>query len=197
MELMWGSLDSLLDLVGPLEEKVTRGIFKKVVKAVEHCHKEGFIHHDLKTSNILIDLDRKNLTKIKLSDFGMHRQVSERLYAGSDSNGTVSYCAPEVLKLGHSFNKGIDCWSLGIVLHELLFNNNPFKDRESDYNTVKNIINEPLDLAASYYSATVSFECQDLLDQLLQKKAGLRLSASEILAHPWFHQPKECGSDKN
>ena len=48
------------------------------------------------------------------------------LLGGFDTCGTVYYFAPEMLELGKRFDKRIDYWSLGIVLHEMVTGQRPF-----------------------------------------------------------------------
>ena len=62
----------------------------------------------------------------------MCRGVEETLVAGRDSRGTVLYCAPEVFQFGRCFDKKIDSWSLGIILYELLFNTQPFYEKNKN-----------------------------------------------------------------
>ena len=78
----------------------------------------------------------------------------------------------------------IDAWALGIMLYDLLFNDVPFY-KEDEGVHVEAIMNEEIDFEHAQWLG-LSFELQDLIDQLLQKKPGLRLSPSKILSHPWI-----------
>lgn len=49
---------------------------------------------------------------------------------GDDSKGTLIYCAPEMLVYGKKFDKKIDSWSMGVILHEMLTGCLPFEDNE-------------------------------------------------------------------
>ena len=75
MELMDCSLLDFLSHVNVLNESQIATIFSKIVSGVKHCHTEGFIHHDLKLENILLNIDNNgNITDVKLADFGLSRR---------------------------------------------------------------------------------------------------------------------------
>ena len=102
MELFDGNLQDILHFKGRLGEDFARQVFHKIVKAVNYSHSQGVIHHDLKTQNVLINVnDAMDITKIKLADFGLHRQVTETLTAFVDTNCTIEYAAPEMFIEGH------------------------------------------------------------------------------------------------
>ena len=97
MELMSSTLEELIDDHEGLPEKLARDIFIRVVRAVEYCHQQEVIHHDLKPANVLLKYnDEGQISKIKLADFGLNRSTSENLVAGVDSCGTLDYSAPEM-----------------------------------------------------------------------------------------------------
>lgn len=58
-----------------ISEQETRKIFQQLVNAVDYLDKQGIIHHDLKSENILLDLNDDN--KVKLIDFGLAGHVTE------------------------------------------------------------------------------------------------------------------------
>ena len=101
MELMNTTLHEILKSRGPLTEQESFQIFESIVKGVDHCHKNGIIHFDLKPQNILVRLDQFSgkIADVKLSDFGLSRKCDEYLFGGLDTLGTIYYFAPEMLKL--------------------------------------------------------------------------------------------------
>ena len=71
------------------------------------------------------------------------------------------------------------------MLYEMMFGDLPFYSvDESEH--IDAILVEDLDFSLPQWKH-LSLELQDLIDQLLQKKPGLRLTPQEILAHPWFN----------
>nr|AML77443.1 putative LOV domain-containing protein [Volvox globator] len=99
--------------------------------------------------------------------------------------GTEEYLAPEVINAaGHG--PGVDWWSLGILIYELLYGTTPFRGSRRD-ETFENIIKSPLRFPAK---PIVSDEGRDLIEKLLAKdvsrRLGSRTGANEIKSHPWF-----------
>ena len=87
----------------------------QVARALAYIHNRGFLHLDLKPSNILIN--KKNTTvDVTLVDFGAAR--SQHLPRPKQLAGTPKYLAPEVLN-GDTFDHTADLYSLGITLHDL------------------------------------------------------------------------------
>lgn len=68
----------------------------QLAAAIKHVHDQGMIHRDVKSSNVLVDVDAVgNLTTVKLSDFGLARPaVSPRRFWGkagkAGANGAVT-----------------------------------------------------------------------------------------------------------
>lgn len=81
---------------------------------------------------------------------------------------------------------GVDWWSLGILIYELLYGTTPFRGARRD-ETFENIIKSPLRFPAK---PIVSDEGRDLIEKLLVKdvsrRLGSRTGANEIKSHPWF-----------
>ena len=125
-----GSLYSILR--GParqgFKESIVATILKETLKALDYLHKEGHIHWDVKSGNILVDSDGS----IKLADYG----VSAYIYESGDRDkmirhtltGSVSWMAPEVILAERV--RGYDCkadiWSLGITAIELAEGRPPY-----------------------------------------------------------------------
>ena len=61
---------------------------------------------------------------LKLTDYGLSKLILDKKPFVSTFVGTPDYMAPEVL--GGQFDCRADIWSLGIVMYELLFKENPY-----------------------------------------------------------------------
>ena len=73
-------------------------MISSIAHGLSYCHNNGIIHHDLKLENILIKTNSAGIiTQVKLADFGLWRKTSDKLVAGKDSQGTISYASPEML----------------------------------------------------------------------------------------------------
>ncbi|GAX81948.1 hypothetical protein CEUSTIGMA_g9376.t1 [Chlamydomonas eustigma] len=99
--------------------------------------------------------------------------------------GTEEYLAPEIINAtGHS--APVDWWSLGILIHELVYGSTPFRGARRD-ETFENIVKSPLRFPSK---PVVSEACQDLMSKLLIKdpaqRLGAKTGADEIKQHPFF-----------
>ncbi|MCY3731093.1 MAG: serine/threonine-protein kinase, partial [Rhodospirillaceae bacterium] len=111
-----GTLAARLDR-GPLPAPDAIGIAVTVAEAIQTLHDTGYLHRDVKPSNIGFTADGSP----KLLDFGLAHLVGT-----SDAPaGTVPYLSPEVLR-GHPAGEADDVWSLGVVMYEMVAGRNPF-----------------------------------------------------------------------
>ena len=107
---------------GSLTEPEARRYFGQLMAAVDHIHKAGVAHRDLKLENVLLSAD----DRCKVCDFGL-AHVYERAADGAvvpavltDVCGSKSYAAPEVLGGGGYNGFAADVWSGGICLFGML-----------------------------------------------------------------------------
>lgn len=91
-----------------------------VVLIFEFLHSKDFIYRDLKPENLLLD----STGYLKITDFGFAKRVAFKTYTLC---GTPEYIAPEVL-LNKGHGKGVDWWTLGILVYEMLAGQPPFVD---------------------------------------------------------------------
>ncbi|KAL2061171.1 hypothetical protein VTL71DRAFT_7444 [Oculimacula yallundae] len=108
--------------------------FKDITSGLAHLHASNYIHRDLKPSNCLLHKDG-NEFKCLISDFG-EVQAENVARKSTGSTGTISYCAPEVLKqdeLGRfgNFTTKSDIFSLGMILYFMCFGRLPYKSADS------------------------------------------------------------------
>ncbi len=95
---------------------------------MEALHQKNVLYRDLKPDNIV--LDEKG--HVLITDFGLSR---EGVYAGDlgagSFCGSYAYLSPEIVqKKVHG--KSVDCYMLGVLLHEMLFGLPPFYDDDKD-----------------------------------------------------------------
>ncbi|KAL8962873.1 MAG: hypothetical protein Q9183_005085, partial [Haloplaca sp. 2 TL-2023] len=104
--------------------------FKDITSGLNHLHVNGYIHRDLKPSNCLLHDSGGNL-RVLVSDFG-EAQLDNMVRKSTGGTGTVSYCAPEVLRRDSSgalgnFSTKSDIFSLGMILYFLCFSRLPYR----------------------------------------------------------------------
>ena len=95
-------------------------LLEAVLSGLSAAHAAGIIHRDIKPENILLS----NEGRIKLSDFGLARNVDTRTEA-SEVLGTVGYMAPELVT-GGAATKASDIYACGIMLYEMLTGTRPY-----------------------------------------------------------------------
>ncbi|KAK2948539.1 putative Mitogen-activated protein kinase 15 [Blattamonas nauphoetae] len=96
-------------------------IMYQILKALKYMHSAGLLHRDLKPSNLLLNSD----CLVKVGDFGLARlmkQGPEKSGASSltDYVATRWYRAPELLMGSHKYSVGVDMWSVGCIIGEML-----------------------------------------------------------------------------
>jgi len=164
-------------------EEEARDVSKIICGAINYCHKNCIAHRDLKPENLLL-MYKDSDTEIKIADFGFSKRVeSPESRCLVTRCGTPEYVAPEVLS-GKPYNTKCDTWSLGVIIYILLCGYPPFYNKSTH-----NLFNLILMGKYEFHEDTwgdISDEAKDLISKLLINKPNERLSAEEVLQHPWF-----------
>ena len=123
MEYVQGkTLKTVIQERGKLSPALAGQIAIRILSALEHAHRNGIVHRDIKPQNILVHADGH----IKVADFGIARIAnSSTLTKGDNVMGSVHYFSPEQAR-GEGANATSDIYSTGIVLYEMLTGKVPY-----------------------------------------------------------------------
>ncbi|XP_064458683.1 microtubule-associated serine/threonine-protein kinase 4-like isoform X2 [Ornithodoros turicata] len=174
-------------------------IMAQVILALEHLHLRGFLHRDVKVSNMMIIPGGR----VKVIDFDTNKvclgHFSKRIvkayfartafeFHDGESAGTIPYMAPEILKR-RPYGRACDWWSTGIVFYKLVTGRVPFRGKTKNLLRDR-IIGAPLKwprVEEHPHSATP--EAKDFVYKLLRKNPIERLGSrhyQDLKVHPFF-----------
>jgi tetratricopeptide (TPR) repeat protein len=106
--------------------EVTR-IAHDLALALDHIHRRGLVHRDLKSANVLVLPDGR----VKLLDFGTAKvsRALAQITRDGEFIGTFAYASPEQLT-GAPVDHRSDLYSLGVLLYRLATGKRPFMAKE-------------------------------------------------------------------
>mmetsp|Transcript_25056 Transcript_25056/g.43256 ORF Transcript_25056/g.43256 Transcript_25056/m.43256 type:complete len:359 (-) Transcript_25056:1936-3012(-) len=204
-----------------LEEIHKQYIMYQLLKALKFMHSAELLHRDLKPSNLLLNSE----CQLKVADFGLARSIaalnneSGAAPVMTDYVATRWYRAPEILLGSTKYTKGVDMWSVGCILGELL-GGKPMFPGTSTLNQLDKIMEitgrptrDDVDAIKSPFAATMidslpptqqrslrdmfpqaSPDALDLMKKLLVFNPDKRITAQQCICHPYvvqFHNEEE------
>ncbi|KAH9674243.1 calcium-dependent protein kinase 2 [Citrus sinensis] len=165
---------------GHYTERKAAQLARTIVGFVETSHSLGVMHRDLKPENFLFVNEHED-SPLKAIDFGL----STFFKPGdifTDVVGSPYYVSPEVL-LKH-YGPEADVWSAGVIIYILLSGVPPFWG-ETEHDIFEEVLHGDLDLSSDPWPK-ISENAKDLVRKMLVRDPRKRLTAHEVLCHPWF-----------
>jgi len=193
-------------------EAAAAAIVKQVASALAFMHSKGIAHRDLKPENILC-VNKDTLCPVKVCDLDLGSGIR---FASSVASplatpqlltpvGSAEFMAPEVVEafIGDTdtaaYDKRCDLWSLGVCTYILLCGYPPFYgtcgndcgwERGDSCQMCQRLLFESIQRGVYEFPGAewrhISNEAKDLIQSLLQKEAANRISAEDVLKHPWI-----------
>lgn len=156
-----------------------RVLFRDALNGLNHLHKNGVYHRDIKPDNLMLTSD---LT-VCVSDFG-----TATFEPSTRGIGAPGFQPPEVILTGTSPDSSkIDTWAMGVTLHMMVTGMHPFGTQASSiYQLIERIGNE-----VYVPPETLPTQLKDLLVKILNPNSDERLSVDDILRHPWMLQTSD------
>ncbi|CAK8544175.1 unnamed protein product [Lathyrus sativus] len=161
-------------------ERKAAKLARTIVSVVESCHSLGVMHRDLKPENFLF-VDGCEDSTLKAIDFGMSVffKPGEKF---SDVVGSAYYIAPEILR--QCYGPEADVWSAGVIIYLLLCGTAPFYG-ELEQEIFHEVLHGELDFSSDPWPS-ISESAKDLVKKMLVRDPSKRITAHEVLCHPWI-----------
>ncbi|RQM29384.1 hypothetical protein B5M09_004393 [Aphanomyces astaci] len=190
-----GELFDRLVQHGTFSEQHAKSIARDLAETLITLHAQRLVHGDVKPENILLDSANDDSARMILIDFGLSFRASEGGCHLWDGSGTVAYAAPEVLNQSANVTSAIDMWALGVVLFVVLAGYHPFDvaSELSDAAVRLAILQGDFDFKHAASWAHISDDAKDLIRRLIVIDPAARLTAEQVLAHPWLKESREGG----
>ncbi|KAG6972627.1 hypothetical protein JG687_00001352 [Phytophthora cactorum] len=175
-----GSLDQLLAKLprgdDAVPERIVAAIAMQILTGLAHLKRVRHVHRDIKPQNILVQQDGA----VKLTDFGLARELSSSTSMAQTFVGTFKYMAPERVQ-NEPYDYKSDIWSLGLVLIECATLTFPYASARSY-----------IDVDANGEPFTPEFH--DFIGRCLKKE---RASVEELLDSPWLQLHNATSTERS
>ncbi|PIA60139.1 hypothetical protein AQUCO_00400793v1 [Aquilegia coerulea] len=181
-----GELFDRIIAKGHYTERAAASLLRTIVQIVHTCHSMGVVHRDLKPENFLL-LNKDENSPLKATDFGLSVFFKQG-EVFRDIVGSAYYIAPEVLK--RRYGPEVDIWSIGVMLYILLCGVPPFW-AESETGIFNAILRGHVDFTSDPWPS-ISPGAKDLVRKMLNSDPKQRLTAFQVLDHPWIKEDGEA-----
>jgi len=181
-------LHALLKRRGHLDAPGTVEYLVPIAEALDHAHRQGVIHRDVKSANIIVEKSGRPV----LMDFGIARaSQGTKLTQTGTVIGTPEYMSPEQAQ-GNEIDGRSDLYSLGVVLYECLAGRVPFTGANPIATVHQVIYEKPTRLRQ--LSDGVPEELEAIVMRLLSKDKEGRFQTGRELAQALRRAGTRTGS---
>ncbi|CAD5209113.1 unnamed protein product [Bursaphelenchus xylophilus] len=179
-----------------LNERKVAAIMKTLATVLSYLHSNMVVHRDLKPQNIMFSKKHSDSVEdIKLIDFGFAKLLRSENGMLMTPCYTAQFVAPEVLKR-QGYDMSCDVWSLGVLLFAMLSGETPFSTSATDEpSKILQRVGEGKFTMSGPSWSKISDLAKDLVMRMLHVDPGLRISAKEIVIHPWLNQNNQPTTD--
>lgn len=167
------TLKQLIKEQGALDYHLAVPLMIQISLALDHAHKRGVIHRDMKPQNVMITSDMV----AKVTDFGIARTSNANTITltGGVAFGSVHYFSPEQARGGHVTERS-DLYSLGIILYEMLTGEVPFDGESSVAVAIKQLQEMPQ--RPSQIISSLPKSLDNIVFKAIQKSPGNRYGSA-------------------
>lgn len=176
-----GMLTSLCDPKQNIcSEAAMAWVVKNSLRALSFMHRQHRIHRDIKSDNILVDVQGN----VKIADFGFSVALTRETTKRQSVVGTPFWMSPELIK-SQSYDCKVDIWSLGITTLEMADGEPPLMHEPVMRALFLITVNDaPTFKKRSHWSEA----CNHFLSKMLLKDPEPRSSADQLLLHPFLQE---------
>ncbi len=175
------SLDNLIVDDGPLDLERFARICVQVCSALDHAHKKGIVHRDVKPGNIVL-MDEE-MDFVKVVDFGLAKLGDDgrKLTNSGELWGSPPYISPEQC-MGKAGDARSDIYSFGAVMYEMLTGKDPFFDAISVFELIqKHVGANPPPFVDINHKLAIPAKVQDMVFKAMEKDPERRYQTALAL----------------
>ena len=180
-----GGLAELLSRQHTVPPERVAEVAAQVATALDHAHRHGVIHRDVKPDNVLFDEDGNAY----LTDFGIATaQFHARLTASGRAMGTPHYMAPEQA-MGRTLDGRADLYAVGVMMYECLVGFPPFDAADAFAVGYKQVHEKPVPIGD--VNSSVPPRLADIVMRCLEKAPEDRWQRGADLAaalEAWLYE---------
>ena len=167
------SLRRFIKKYGPVREHKVWELAVQIIQTVELCASKNIIHTQLSPANLVLDPQR---WRVKLTNFNAATYDSPVKFDAKKRRLGLYNSPPEYYTHKYFTSDGLNVWSIGNIIYELLFAAQPF-------HSVQDIIHK--DIIFPQHQKNISLNVKLFIEWSLEKNIVDRMKFKQMLHHPW------------